>query len=112
VNSVQGLRFVTAAELEEIRRSGGSVIVAFVATWNQRCLAFAPEYQAFAARCGTLLPAVCVDVDETSALAAAFDVCSVPTILLLRAGVELHREVGLNLEAFRARLDAAGEPVA
>ena len=78
-------------------------MVAFIATWNQRCLAFVPEYRTFAARYAAL-PVVCVDVDECSALTADFDVCSVPTILLLRGGEELHREVGLDLEAVGARL--------
>ncbi len=105
---MQNLRFVTAAELDEIGRSGGSVVVAFVASWNQRCQAFAPGYRAFAAGCGAALPAVCVDVDECSALTASFDVCSVPTIILLRAGAEVHREVGLDLGALGTRLKSEG----
>jgi len=105
---MEGLRFVTADQLEEIGQRGGSVVVAFVATWNRRCQAFADDYRTFAARWGTAVPVVCVDVDECSALTAAVDVCSVPTILLLCAGVEVHREVGLDLEALGARLESGG----
>lgn len=102
------LRFVTAGELEEIGRRDGPVVAAFVATWNRRCQDFAEQYRAFAARFGQTLPVVCVDVDESAALAAAFDICSVPTIVLLRAGNEVHREVGLDLQGLRARIEAGG----
>ncbi len=102
------------ASLRHCRRApgngagGGSAVVAFVATWNRRCQGFAPGYAAFAARWGTALPVVCVDVDECTALTATFDVCSVPTILLLRAGAELYREAGLDLAAVSASLARNG----
>lgn len=97
MNSMQDLRFVTAEELEELGRRGGPVVVAFLATWNRRCQAFAPDYRAFAERVGAALPVVCVDVDESAPLVADYVVSSVPTILVLRDGAEVHREVGLDL---------------
>lgn len=108
MGAIEELTFVDAARLAEIARQGGTVVVAFLATWNARCQAFAADYLAFAAGLGGSPPAVCVDVDECSALAAEFDVCSVPTIIVLRAGREVHREVGLDLGAVRGRLDAPG----
>ena len=99
-----GLRFVNAAELAEISGRGGRVVVAFVATWNRRCQSFAADYLKFAATRDVGVAVVCVDVDECTALTAAFDVCAIPTILVLRDGSEEVREVGLNLAAVGAHL--------
>jgi len=103
LSPMHDLRFVTAGELDGLRR-GGTVVVAFLATWNRRCQAYAPRYREFAARHGAKVAVVCVDVDEASAVAAAYDVCSVPTVILLEAGIEAYREVGLELAALEARL--------
>lgn len=108
MSAMDELRFVDATQLEELGRRGGPVVVAFVATWNRRCQAFAVDYGAFAARCAAALPVVCVDVDESAKLTGAYDVCSVPTILLLDAGRELHREVGTDLAPLGAQLEARG----
>jgi thioredoxin-like negative regulator of GroEL len=103
------LPFITAEALALIARRGEPVVVAFIATWNRRCQAFAADYEQFAAHCNRKLPVVCVDVDECSTLTGAFNVCSVPTTLLLRGGVELYREVGIDLGALCARIDAMGD---
>ncbi len=103
MNTDWGLRFVNADELEKHGQAGGAALAAFVATWNRRCQTFAHEFRAFAADCDTGLLIVFVDVDECSALTAAFDVCSVPTTLYLRAGVEVFREVGGDIDSLRDR---------
>jgi thioredoxin-like negative regulator of GroEL len=108
MGAIEELTFVDGARLAEIARQGGTVVVAFLATWNARCQAFAADYLAFAASLGGSLPAVCVDVDECSALAAELDVCSVPTVVVMRAGREIQREVGLDLGAVRGCLAAPG----
>jgi len=98
-----GLHFVDAAALADAVRSGQPVVVAFVATWNRRCQDFAAAYRSFAEHGVPGLPVWCVDVDEHPALVRAHDVFSVPTVLLLRAGRELHREIGTDLAPVRAR---------
>lgn len=116
MTAMQGLRFVTVTELEALARQGGPVVVAFVATWNRRCQGFADDYLALATRWAAVLPVVCVDVDESSALTATHDISSVPTLLLIEAGRVVHREVGLALEAIEARLlsgpgSGSGQPL-
>ena len=106
MTAMQGLRFVTATELETLVCQGGPVVVAFVATWNRRCQGFANDYRGLARRWAAVLPVVCVDVDENSALTAAHDISSVPTLLLIEAGRVVHREVGLALAAIEARLSS------
>lgn len=113
MTAMQGLRFVTATELETLVCQGGPVVVAFVATWNRRCQGFASDYLALATRWTGVLPVVCVDVDENSALTAKHDISSVPTLLLIEAGRVVHREVGLALAAIEARLSSgpgSGQP--
>lgn len=99
--------FVDATELDSLCAPGALVVVVFIATWNRRCQAFAPECLDLAARWSPRLPVVCVDVDESPALSTRFEVCSVPTVLVLRAGEVLHREAGLSLAATEACLHGA-----
>jgi thioredoxin-like negative regulator of GroEL len=108
VSPMHDVRFVTPAELDVLQRDGKSVVVAFVATWNGRCQAFAAGYRLFADDCDASLSVVCVDVDECTALTAAYEVCSLPTIIVLRAGTEMYRHVGIDLDAVRACLQLTG----
>jgi thiol-disulfide isomerase/thioredoxin len=101
---MSGLRFVTADEFKALCGPGKAAVVAFVATWNRRCQGFAVDYQALAAQWAAALPVVCVDVDESSALAARFEICSVPTTLLMRDGQVVCREAGLALAPIGACL--------
>lgn len=104
MSPMQGLRFVDAAELQALGSAGGPVVVAFLATWNRRCQEFAGSYRALASEWDGRVPFVCIDVDESRPVAGKFDVYSVPTIVLLVAGAEVHREVGLDLAPLRERL--------
>ena len=110
MTAMQGLRFVTAKELDALVQPGGPVVVAFVATCNRRCQAFAVDYRALATRWQAVLPVVCVDVDEISALTATHDISSVPTLLLIETGRVVHREVGLSLVAIETRLSSGRVP--
>lgn len=101
------MRFVETAELQAMCKPGCEAVVVFVATWNQRCQAFMPDYQALADRWSARLPVVGIDVDESTALVSQFEVCSVPTLLLLRDGQVVWREAGLSLAGIEARLRGA-----
>ena len=102
--------FVDADQLEALGRGGRPVLVAFVATWNPRCQAFAPAYRGLADSCATThpaLPVVAVDVDECTELNRRYEVCSVPTVLLLRDGLPVNRLQDTDLLPVKAWLDAA-----
>jgi thiol-disulfide isomerase/thioredoxin len=106
--AMQGLRFVDADGLQALRAAPGPFIVAFVATWNRRCQAFAAEYRGFAQRWQGVLPVVCVDVDECRAPVVEFVVCSVPTLMLFDGGRLVHREAAVSLAGIDAALTARG----
>ena len=103
MNPMEGLRFIDANEFDAMRSRGDRAVVAFVATWNRRCQDFAGNYRALGAR-HAAVPVVCIDVDENVKLTGALDVFSVPTILVIAGGREVHREVGLDLGAVEAML--------
>lgn len=98
------VRFIETAELQAMCKPGGEAVVVFVATWNKRCQVFIPACQALAERWSARLPVVCVDVDESTDLVSQFEVCSVPTLLLLHDGQVVWREAGLSLAGIEARL--------
>lgn len=104
MSAMAALRFVGEAELAKLSQPGATTVVAFMATWNRRCQAFAPGYADLAARWAGKVTVVCVDVDESPALCTRFAVCSVPTVLVLQAGVVVHTMVGLSLEDTEAHL--------
>jgi thioredoxin-like negative regulator of GroEL len=98
--------FVDAPELDRLNAAGSLLVVCFLATWNRRCQGFMPGFEAAAVRFSQVATWVCVDVDESSALAARFEVCSVPTVLLLQRGRVLDRDSSLSLTTIEARLAA------
>jgi thioredoxin 1 len=101
------VRSVGAAEFAALCTPGTTAVVAFVATWNRRCQAFMPAYQALAARSPAHVAVTCVDVDESPDLVSQFEVCSVPTVLLLRDGQVVWRDAGLSLAGIEAELNGA-----
>ena len=70
------------------------VIVDFWAPWCGPCLAVARMLEQIANERGDELKVVKVNVDEEPELAMRFDIASIPTILLFRAGSPVAGTVG------------------
>ena len=78
----------------------------------QRCASRCREYRLEGPDPGHLrgdpaLPVVAVDVDECTELNRRYEVCSVPTVLLLRDGLPVNRLQDTHLLPVKAWLDAA-----
>jgi thioredoxin 1 len=76
-------------------------ILYFSAPWCQPCKTFSPVMQQIATR----LPVQKIDVDATPHLAKAFNVVSVPTVLIIKNELEAKRFTGVQsahviIEAF------------
>ena len=80
------------AEVAEAARV--PVLVDLWAPWCGPCRMVAPAVERVARELAGLLKAVKVNVDESPRVAARFQARSIPTLLLLRGGCEVARQVG------------------
>ena len=105
---MDGVEFASRDRFAALLRSQRVLLVAFVATWNAKCVGFVPSFLTFARhRCPSLSLAF-VDVDENAALTADYDVFSVPTIMLFENGRETFRESDGNLDLLAGGLVVRG----
>lgn len=79
----------------EVLKSQGKVLVDFSATWCGPCKMLSPIVDAYAeAHAGELVVGK-VDIDESMALAQAYQVMSVPTLILFENGTPVRQSIGL-----------------
>jgi thioredoxin 1 len=80
---------------EEIVEKGAKpVLLDFGATWCGPCKALEPSIIALAQTYGDRVTISKVDVDESQQTALKFQIMSVPTVVFLKDGKEVHRFVG------------------
>ena len=84
---------VNKNNFEQIRNSGKTVLLDFYADWCGPCRMVSPVVDEIAAERPDILVGK-VNVDEEPELASAFNISSIPTLVVMRGGEIVNRATG------------------
>ena len=84
---------LTEANFEDTLKKGGILLIDFWAAWCGPCRAFAPTFEAAAGK-HTDITFAKVDTEKEKGLAAAFEIRSIPTLVVFRDGIMLGQNAG------------------
>ncbi len=91
----ESISHVTDASFKsDVIESDRPVLVDFWAVWCGPCRAIAPHLEALATELGTKVKIVKVNVDENQQIATNFQIRSIPTLLMFKAGKVVDQMVG------------------
>ena len=89
---------VTSANFKEVTEKDGIVLIDWWASWCGPCRTFAPTYEKVAEKNPDITFAK-VDTEASADLAGAFDIRSIPTLMIIRDKVLLFSQPGAMPEA-------------
>ena len=86
---------VTNDNLKDLMESGRPLVIDFWAEWCGPCRTIAPIVDGLAARYEGRVTVGKCDVDENNAVATQFGIRNIPTILFIKGGQVVDRQVGV-----------------
>nr|WP_316624660.1 thioredoxin [uncultured Ruminococcus sp.] len=81
------------------KTADGIALVDFFATWCGPCKMLGPVIEEIGAECDGSFSVYKVDIDECEDIAMDYGIMSVPTVAVLKNGVEVERMVGVQPKA-------------
>ena len=81
---------------EEVLNSDKPVLVDFWAAWCGPCKLLGPTIEELHKEMGDKVKIGKVNVDETQALAAAYGIMSIPTVIILKGGKIVEQFIGMQ----------------
>jgi len=85
---------ITNENYESVLKGAKPVVIDVFATWCGPCKQMKPHFEALAEELGDAYTFADLNVDEAHETAARLEVNSVPTIIVMRQGKEVSRNVG------------------
>ena len=90
-----GVLHLTSENFEStINNTQKPVLVDFFADWCMPCKMFAPILEKISEKIGDDAIIAKINIDEAEAIALAYGVMSIPTVILFKNGAEADRHVG------------------
>ena len=93
-NAMEVLNVTSANFEEEVLKSEKTVLIDFYADWCGPCKMFSPVVEAVANE-NEDIKVVKVNVDNAQDLAIQYQVMSIPTVVIIKDGKEINRNVGM-----------------
>ena len=102
ISSVDAQSFKT-----EVLESPTPVLVDFWAQWCGPCLMLGPVLEKIAVKYSNRLKVLKANLDENRAMAADYQILSIPCLIIFRRGVEIGRIIGfMDENKLGAKIDA------
>ncbi len=99
------------SDFKEIIKSSKPTLVDFYATWCGPCKMQAPILESLKQKVGDTATILKIDVDANEALAAEYQVRSIPTIIIFKDGMPQWRASGIqSLEVLEDKIKIQLEP--
>lgn len=94
--AIEGVLTVTDQNFDsEVLNSDTPVLVDFGAVWCGPCKALEPIVKDVAKEYAGKLKVVKIDIDDSPGIASRYGIRGVPTVIVVKGGRELKRQVGL-----------------
>lgn len=84
---------LTVENFEDVVASNDTVLIDFWAEWCAPCMMFGPIYEAASEKYPDIVFGK-VDTEDQQALAASFNIMSIPTLMVIREQVVLYSQAG------------------
>lgn len=91
-----GIKLTNANFKSEVTESDRPVLIDFFATWCGPCKMLSPVIEEIANEYGDKIKVAKVDVDEEPELASAFEIESIPTVIIMKNGKPTNKIIGLR----------------